>query len=167
MVVASSQELKGWQMAMDPVRGCYAVSKTPPGGEKYGLTSQLARAALSLPAKVAAGKVRQPSKEFFQHLAIASDSLAEPEPYLLPASRLDHLAKQAVSVLREQTSEISMMINGLRRSLLPGQRPGKTMDKQNCQQSKWWKESFGTCKPPLITAHRSLAPNPSSLTTSP
>lgn len=116
MNIRSYQELKVWQKSMDLVVSCYGVCKTFPTVEKYGLTSQLQRAAVSIPANIAEGKHRQHTKEFLQHLSIASGSLAELETHLLIASRLDYISKQIIFSLLEQTTEISKMIYGLRKS---------------------------------------------------
>jgi len=107
---------------MDLVVSCYGVCKTFPTVEKYGLTSQLQRAAVSIPANIAEGKHRQHTKEFLQHLSIASGSLAELETHLLIAKRLKYISKEDIYSLLEQTTEISKMIYGLRKSLK--QRPG-------------------------------------------
>ena len=122
MNIRSYQELKVWQKSMDLVVSCYGVCKTFPTVERYGLTSQLQRAAVSIPANIAEGKHRQHTKEFLQHLSIASGSLAELETHLLIASRLDYISKQNIFSLLEQTTEISKMIYGLRKSLK--QKPG-------------------------------------------
>ena len=122
MNIRSYQDLKVWQKSMDLVVSCYGVCKTFPTVEKYGLTSQLQRAAVSIPANIAEGKHRQHTKEFLQHLSIASGSLAELETHLLIASRLDYISKQNIFSLLEQTTEISKMIYGLRKSLK--QKPG-------------------------------------------
>ena len=122
MNIRSYQELKVWQKSMDLVVSCYGVCKTFPTVEKYALTSQLQRAAVSIPANIAEGKHRQHTKEFLQHLSIASGSLAELETHLLIASRLDYISKQNIFSLLEQTTEISKMIYGLRKSLK--QKPG-------------------------------------------
>ena len=122
MNIRSYQELKIWQKSMDLVVSCYGICKTFPTEEKYGLTSQLQRAAVSIPANIAEGKHRQHTKEFLQHLSIASGSLAELETHLLIASRLDYISKQNILSLLEQTTKISKMIYGLKKSLK--QRPG-------------------------------------------
>ncbi len=117
MNIRSYQELKVWQKSMDLVVSCYGVCKTFPTVEKYGLASQLQRAAVSIPANIAEGKHRQHTKEFLQHLSIASGSLAELETHLLIAERLKYISKQNIFSLLEQTTEISKMIYGLRKSL--------------------------------------------------
>ena len=117
MNIRSYQELKVWQKSMDLVVSSYGVCKTFPTVEKYGLTSQLQRAAVSIPANIAEGKHRQHTKEFLQHLSIASGSLAELETHLLIAERLQYISKEDIYSLLEQTTEISKMIYGLRKSL--------------------------------------------------
>jgi four helix bundle protein len=102
---------------MDLVVKCYQVTKKFPKSEIYGLTSQLQRAAISIPANIAEGRERQYTKEFLQHLSIAYGSLAELETHLLIAERLSYIDKDQIKQLLEKTAEIGRMINGLRRSL--------------------------------------------------
>ena len=64
-------DLQVWQEAIGLVTEVYQISKTFPKEEVYGLTSQLRRAAVSVPANIAEGAARQTTKEFLQFLAIA------------------------------------------------------------------------------------------------
>ena len=67
-----------------------------PKSEIYGLSSQLQRASVSLPANIAEGHQRQHSKEFLQHLSIACGSLAEVETHIQIAGRLGYVDEKQV-----------------------------------------------------------------------
>jgi len=113
----SYRDLEVWNKAIDLVVECYQITKEFPRSEVYGLTSQLRRAAVSIPANIAEGRERQHTKEFLQHLSIAYGSLAELETHLQIAQRLNYLDIAHVDQVLEKTAEIGRMINGLRRSL--------------------------------------------------
>jgi four helix bundle protein len=113
----SYRDLEVWQKAMDLVVECYRITNKFPRSELYGLTSQLRRAAVSVPSNIAEGRERQHTKEFVQHLAIAYGSLAELETHLQIAQQLNYLDSSQVRQVLEKTSEVGRMLNGLRRSL--------------------------------------------------
>ena len=117
MNLKSYKDLEVWQKAMDLVVECYQVTKKLPRDEIYGLTSQLRRAAVSVPANIAEGRERQYTKEFIQHLSIAYGSLAELETHIQIAQRLKYIDMTLEKQLLEKTAEVGRMINGLRRSL--------------------------------------------------
>jgi len=117
MEIKSYRDLEVWQKAMDLVVKCYQITKGFPKNEVYGLTSQLQRAAVSIPANIAEGRERQHSKEFIQHLSIAYSSLAELETHIQIAQRLNYISSANTKQLLEQTAEIGRMINGLRKSI--------------------------------------------------
>ncbi len=114
----SYKDLEVWQKAMDLVVLCYQATKKFPNSETYGLTSQLQRSAVSIPANIAEGKARQYSKEFIQHISIAYGSLAELETNLQIAGRLNYIDDKILGQMLEKTSEIGRMLNGLRKSLV-------------------------------------------------
>ena len=105
---------------MDLVVACYEMTKCFPKDEVYGLSSQLRRAAISIPANIAEGRARQYRKEFVQHLSIAYGSVAELETHVLIAERLGYVNGDVVNGVVDKTSEIGKMLNGLRRSLEKG-----------------------------------------------
>jgi len=117
MGIQSYQELIVWQKSMDLVVLCYNICRQFPDQERFGLTSQMQRAAVSIPANIAEGKHRQHTKEFLQHLSIASGSLAELETHILIARRLHYIKDAASESVLKQTVEISKMLNGLKKSL--------------------------------------------------
>ena len=116
-MMKSYRDLKVWEKAMDLVVMCYQAAKTFPKNEIYGLTSQLQRSAVSIPANIAEGHQRKYSKEFLQYLSIAYGSLAELETHVLIAERLRYIDKNQSKGLLDQTAELGKMINGLKRSV--------------------------------------------------
>jgi four helix bundle protein len=117
VVVKSYRDLEIWQKSMDLVVACYRITGIFPKREIYGLSSQLQRAAVSLPANIAEGHQRQHSREFLQFLSIASGSLAEVETHLQIAHRLGYIDDKQIAELLNNTSEIGRMLNGLRKSI--------------------------------------------------
>lgn len=102
---------------MDLVVTCYELTKDFPKSEIYGLTNQLRRAAVSIPANIAEGRERQHDKEFLQYLSIAYGSLAELETHLQIAERLAYLKSHQLGHVLEMASEVGRMLNGLRKSI--------------------------------------------------
>jgi len=113
----SYRDLEVWQKAMDLVVMCYQMTTEFSKSETYGLSSQLQRSAVSVPANIAEGRQRQHSKEFLQHLSIAYGSLAEVETHNQIAGRLNYVGENQINRLIDRTSEIGRMLNGLRKSI--------------------------------------------------
>jgi len=111
------RDLDVWQEAMGFVVECYRMTGTFPKSEVYGLTSQLQRAAVSIPANIAEGQGRQHDKEFLQHLAIAYGSLAEVETHMQLARRLEYVNGEKENQMLERAARIGRMLNGLRKSI--------------------------------------------------
>ena len=120
MQIKTYKELIVWQKAMDLAEAIHRLSKLFPKEELYGLTSQLRRAAVSVPSNIAEGQARQSTAEFRNFLSIAQGSLAEVETQLLLALRFEYLTQpQAASALALR-EEISKMLFALRSKLATG-----------------------------------------------
>lgn len=117
MAVEHYRDLLVWQKSMDLVTGCYKATIRFPSDERFGLTSQLRRAAVSIPANIAEGHGRSLTKAFLNHLSIASSSLKEVETHLLIAVRLNYVSGDDIAPLLHLSSEVGRMLTGLRRSL--------------------------------------------------
>ena len=117
MGIRSYRELEVWQKAIDLVVECYRISERFPKTELYGLTSQLQRAAISVPANIAEGQGRTHTKEFLNHLSIAYGSLMEIETHLQIAARLNYLDLPALELLLEKSAVVGRMLNGLMQAL--------------------------------------------------
>lgn len=88
-----------------------------PREEPYGLTSQVRRAAVSVPSNIAEGQGRDSAREFLHHLSIAYGSLMEVETQIMIAEDLGYLDKQVVEDFLNKSSEAGRIVNGLMRSL--------------------------------------------------
>jgi four helix bundle protein len=113
----SYRELIVWQRSIDWVEKIYRVSKNWPQEERFGLTSQIRRAAVSVPSNIAEGAGRTGTGEFLQFLSGASGSLAEVETQLILSHRLEILAEAEFEPLMAEAEEIGKMLSGLKRSL--------------------------------------------------
>jgi four helix bundle protein len=120
------QELIVWQRAMELSRAIYQVTKSFPDDERFGLTSQLRRASISVPSNIAEGQGRLTRGEFKQFLGTARGSVFEVETQIQIATDMKYIGAVECSQLLELTSEISRMLNGLIRSLETGNRKLET-----------------------------------------
>ena len=102
---------------MDLAEECYLATRTFPKEELFGLTSQIRRAAASIPANIAEGQGRNSTKEFLNHLSIARGSLLELETHLLLSQRVGLLTQETLNRLLTLADEVSRMLSGLRRAL--------------------------------------------------
>jgi four helix bundle protein len=117
MTVQSYQELIVWQKATDVVEAVYRATMSFPREEIYSLTSQIRRAAISVPSNIAEGQGRNTTSDFLHFLSIARGSLKEGETQVLIAERLTYINKQVTKSLLEQTTEVGRLLNGLSNSL--------------------------------------------------
>jgi four helix bundle protein len=117
MGVTHYRELEVWRRALDLAQACYSATKCFPKEEMFGLTSQIRRAAASVPANIAEGHGRSHTKEYLNHLGIARGSLMEVETHLILAQRVGLLAESILANLLSQSDRISRMLSGLRASL--------------------------------------------------
>jgi four helix bundle protein len=110
-------ELKVWQRGHALVLSVYRMTTGFPLNERYGLTSQVRRAALSVPTNIAEGSKRITSQEYARFLNIAEASLAETE-YLLMVSRdLGYITTIMADKAFLEISELSRMLHGLRKKV--------------------------------------------------
>ena len=117
--ITSYKDLVVWQKALDLVEMVYDVTRLFPREELYGLTSQLRRAAVSVPSNIAEGHSRHSTAEFRHFLSIANGSLAEIETQLLIARRLNYIEQGTLQNLLSTQAEISKMTNSLKNKLTP------------------------------------------------
>jgi four helix bundle protein len=111
------EKLDVWKKAIDFVVAVYRATEGFPKEEKFGLTSQLRRAAVSIPANIAEGAARKSSKEFAYFLSNSQGSASEVETELLIASRLSYMQEAKYLSLRASLDEIGRMLTGLGRHL--------------------------------------------------
>jgi four helix bundle protein len=109
----SYRELIAWQKARALVSEIYKSTETFPSRELYGLTSQIRRAAVSVPSNIAEGQARHSQKEFKHFLSHARGSLAEVETQIILAQDLKFLSEGEGKRLLELTSELGRILNAL------------------------------------------------------
>ena len=119
MTIKSYQDLIVWQKAMDIVEMVYLATKQFPKEELYGLTSQVRRAAVSIPSNIAEGHSRKSTAEFRNFLSIAQGSKSEVETQLMIAQRLSYINPQQTQTMLSLLQEISKMLNSLKSKLTP------------------------------------------------
>jgi len=116
--VSSHRDLDVWRLAMDLVVDIYRVSAAFPRDERFGLTSQIRRAAASVPANIAEGNSRSTRKDYAAFVSIAKGSLAETETFLLLAIRLGYTTEARVTAELALLTRVSKMLRSLRARLL-------------------------------------------------
>ncbi len=116
----SYKDLLIWQKGMALAKFVYQLSGRFPVDERYGLISQIRRAAVSVPSNIAEGQARHTTKEFLQFLSHAQGSLAEVEPQLLLSVELRFANQEGVAGGLKEIDELQKMIISLRRKLEVG-----------------------------------------------
>jgi four helix bundle protein len=111
------KKIKAWQHADDLAVLVYSKTKSFPVEELYGITSQLRRAAVSIPANVAEGAGREHKKEYFHFLNIARGSIVEMEYLLHFSKRVGYLKKDEYNQLEELRKETAKTLQGLMNSV--------------------------------------------------
>ena len=117
MSVRHYSDLIAWQKSMDLVVLVYRATERFPSIERFGLSNQLRRAAVSVPSNIAEGQGRYTTRDFLRFLSIAYGSLQEVETQLVIAIRLGYLDEASRPSLFDQTREVARPINGLKNSL--------------------------------------------------
>jgi four helix bundle protein len=117
MALQSYRELRVWQAAMDFVQKVYELTANFPSHERYGLTSQLQRAAVSVPSNIAEGYGRLHRGEYVHHLGIARGSLFEAETQMILSVKLGISARDTCESLWLLAQDVGKMLWSLIESL--------------------------------------------------
>jgi four helix bundle protein len=115
--VKSYRDLRVWQDGVDFVAVVYRATESFPTREQYGLTSQLRRSAVSIPANVAEGHARMSTREYLRFVSISLGSLAETETHITVARKLGYLSTEQERPLLATCDALSRMLHGLCKSL--------------------------------------------------
>jgi four helix bundle protein len=120
------RELLVWQKAMDLVIETYALTAKFPKSEQFGLSTQLQRAAVSIPSNIAEGHARKSRLEFSHHLSYSRGSLAEVETQMILANRLGYVNREAIKTFWSLSQEVGKMLTPMIATLSKGirQSPG-------------------------------------------
>ncbi|MDO9382201.1 MAG: four helix bundle protein [Hyphomicrobiaceae bacterium] len=117
MAIASYQDLDVWQVAMDLAAACYKLTEAFPKHEQFAMTSQIRRAAVSVPANIAEGYGRDTRAMYVQFLRISQGSIRELETLLLLCERVQLAAASRIQLVMDLTIRVSKMLRSLIRSL--------------------------------------------------
>ena len=112
-VVKSYRDLEVWKKSMDMTVKIYLLTQSFPESERYGLASQIQRAAVSIPSNIAEGYGRGHRKEYLHHLWMANGSLKEVETQLTLAVRLEFADKAVATKIWVDTQAIGKMLRKL------------------------------------------------------
>ena len=107
------EKLIVWNESVGFVMDVYKLTRGYPDSEKYGLTSQLRRAAVSIPTNIAEGASRKSQREFIQFLYVARGSLSEIETLLCISERLEFVEAAVYQGCRAKTESLGRMLTGL------------------------------------------------------
>jgi four helix bundle protein len=118
------EKLDVWRKAIEFVLAVYKATESFPKEEKFGLTSQVRRAAVSIPANLAEGAARSSRKEFAHFISNAQGSASEAETELLIAHRLSYLSEKQYASLQVAQDDLGKMLNGLARHVQQRIRAG-------------------------------------------
>ena len=116
-VIQSYQDLDVWKLGIDLTLRIYEVANLFPPSERYGLSSQVRRAIVSVPSNVAEGHARRRPKPYLNHVEISLGSLAEVVTCLVVARRLGYISQAQLEAETRETDRIGQMLHGLARSL--------------------------------------------------
>lgn len=111
------RELRVWQNAMDLTVDIYKLLSSFPADEKFGLISQLRRAAVSVPSNIAEGAGRNSKNEFRHFLSISLGSLFEVETQLILSSRLGLIDTEVLNSTNIKIAELQKMVFALQKTL--------------------------------------------------
>jgi four helix bundle protein len=115
--VKDYRDLIVWQKAMGLVETIYCTTKAFPRDEIYGLTSQIRRAAVSIPSNIAEGNGRNTTRDYIHFLGMAYGSVKEVETQVLIAERLQYIDPNSSVQLIQMTTEVARLLSGLMNSL--------------------------------------------------
>ena len=113
----SYRDLKVWQKAMDLTVSCYKATQTYPADERFGLTAQMRRSAVSVASNIAEGYGRDSDGSFVHFLRISQGSLKELETQIIVSGRIGVMNSSSADSLLSATDEIGRMLRGLINSL--------------------------------------------------
>lgn len=111
------KELKVWQNAMSLTKAIYLITDQFPDKEKFGLTSQIRRSAVSIPSNIAEGSGRGTDKDFVHFLHITFGSACELETQIILANELTYNSHLQTEEINNQINEIKRMLIGLKKKL--------------------------------------------------
>ena len=126
MKTSDFKDLKVWQKSMEAAVCVYKIIKMLPNKEKYGLSDQIRRCAISIPSNIAEGQARHTAKDFNHFLSISRGSTAEIQTQLLLCAYIGYILPEYIQPLIDKYTEIDKMLAGLMASLFSPKHQLKT-----------------------------------------
>ena len=117
--IRSYRDPKVWQLGMELADVCYRITRQFPKDELYGMTAQIRRAAVSVPANIAEGHGRNSRGDYAHFLRVAQGSLKELETHLLLAPRIGLADEKVVEPIVSKSDVLGKMLRALIRALEP------------------------------------------------
>jgi four helix bundle protein len=111
------RDLDAWRASMTVVEKTYAATRRFPDDERFGLTAQVRRASVSMPANIAEGWSRRSLRAYANHVGIALGSHAEVETCFEIAKRLSYISERELNELTASVDQAGRLLAGLFRSL--------------------------------------------------
>src|SRR5437773_1336445 len=115
--VSSYRDLLVWRKGIDLVKSVYVITQSFPADERFGLTAQIRRAAVSVPSNIAEGQARHTTGEFIHAISDSEGSLAEVDTQLVIAIELGYCRQPDVELAAGLVTERQKMLTSLRRKL--------------------------------------------------
>ncbi|WP_458071450.1 four helix bundle protein [Rhodanobacter sp. BL-MT-08] len=116
-VACDYRELRVWQDAMLLAEAVYSITKEFPPDERFGMTSQLRRAAVSAVSCIAEGNARSSTRDYLRFLHMSSGSLAEVETQMLLAERFEYVSPKDASSLLTSLNSVARQLQSLKKAL--------------------------------------------------
>lgn len=117
MAIASYRDLDVWKAGVQLTLAVYKLTTSFPDAERYGLTSQLRRCAVSIPSNIAEGHARLSTREYMRHISIALGSLAELETQLHLANELGFARGEVANIISLDADRLGKQLRNLMKSL--------------------------------------------------
>jgi four helix bundle protein len=117
MLAMSFEKLQVWQRGIALVESIYKATKLFPKEERYGLVSQMRRAAVSIPSNIAEGSQRTSDKDFANFVLISKGSLAELQTQLIISKKLEYISQELFSETAKEIDELSRMLHAFHSKL--------------------------------------------------
>jgi four helix bundle protein len=137
MSIVSYRDLDAWNVAVDLTVSVYELVKKLPAWERFGLCSQMQRAAVSVPSNIAEGQAYGPGLRYHNHVRIAGGSVAELSTCVEVCVRVGHIDAAVAASIQKEITRTAKLVRGLRNSLI--RRSAKEAGKIGCVVlACWW-----------------------------
>jgi four helix bundle protein len=117
VAIRSYEDPEVWQEAMNLVEVVYSISSKFPDDERFGLTSQVRRASISIASNIAEGHAQTSARDFMRFLSMAMGSLAELHTQMLIVKRMRFISDDAVETATLQIASVGRLLHGLMKSI--------------------------------------------------